>query len=393
MQINKNDFSSYKFVSPATLYHIKMNDYSTYLMILFAAILSFLLVFLSIPTILRVSHSKNLFDEPGKRRIHKQKVPNLGGLGIFIGILFTYSLYIDWFDFKAIPFIIPALLVIFSIGITDDILITAPMMKLLGQIIAAVIIVGFGDLRISDFHGFFGNQPDYFSSMAISIVFVIFIVNGFNLIDGVDGLAAISGVISTLAFTIWFFLNGNIHVTILGAILIGALMAFMYYNVFSMEQKIFMGDTGSMIVGFILATFSLEFMEANAPAIRTNTDVQMISAPAVVVGILIVPVIDTLRVFFLRLSKGNSPFVADKNHIHHRLLTLGFSHLQIALILGGVNLIFITVNFWLKDFGMLKLMGLNLVLGFVVFYLPSFFIRLKAKKMRSSQSGIYPIED
>jgi UDP-GlcNAc:undecaprenyl-phosphate GlcNAc-1-phosphate transferase len=263
----------------------------------------------------------------------------------------------------------------------------------LGQILAAFINVGFGDLRITDFHGFFGIQPDYFSSIAISILFVIFILNGFNLIDGVDGLAAISGVISILAFTIWFYFNENINIVVLGAITIGALLAFLYYNVFSRKQKIFMGDTGSMVIGFILATFSLEFMEANAPAVRTNTVIQMISAPAVVVGILIVPVIDTLRVFFLRLSKGNSPFVADKNHIHHRLLTLGFSHLQVALILGGVNLVFIIFNFLLKDFGMLKLMGLNLVLGFVVFYLPAFFIHLKVKKMRQSKLEIYQSEE
>ncbi|WP_462319242.1 glycosyltransferase family 4 protein [Marinilabilia sp.] len=361
-----------------------MNDYSTCLMILFAAFLSFILVFLSIPTILRVAHSKNLFDEPGKRRIHKQKVPNLGGLGIFIGFLFTYTLYIDWFDFKPIPFIVPALLVIFSIGIKDDIMITAPMMKLLGQLLAAFIIVGFGGLRITSFHGFFGIEPDYFTSIAISIIFVIFIVNGFNLIDGVDGLAAISGMLSTLGFMFWFYLNNDVHVTVLGAIVIGSLLAFMYYNVFSKSQKIFMGDTGSMIIGFILATLAIRFMESNAPSIRAGLDHQMTSAPSVALGILIVPIIDTLRVFFLRLSKGNSPFVADKNHIHHRLLTLGFSHIQIALILGGVNLFFIALNYLLKDFGMLKLMALNLVLGFIVFYLPAIFIRLKARRMRNN---------
>jgi UDP-GlcNAc:undecaprenyl-phosphate GlcNAc-1-phosphate transferase len=361
-----------------------MIDYSTCLMILFAAFLSFLLVFLSIPTILRVAHFKNLFDEPGKRRIHKQRVPNLGGLGIFIGFLFTYTLYIDWFDLRPIPFILPALLVIFSIGIKDDILITAPMMKLLGQILAAFIIVGFGDLRITDLHGFFGLQPDYFTSIAISILFVIFIVNGFNLIDGVDGLAGISGVLSTLGFSIWFFINDDIHVTILGAIVIGCLLAFLYYNVFSKDQKIFMGDTGSMVIGFILATMAIRFMETNASGVRDNLNSQMISAPSVVVGILIIPIIDTLRVFFLRLSRGNSPFVADKNHIHHRLLTLGFTHLQVALILGGVNLFFIVFSFALKDFGMLKLMATNLVLGFIVFYLPSFFIRQKARRLRKN---------
>lgn len=363
-----------------------MDDYSTYLMILFAAFLSFLLVFLSIPTILRVAHSKNLFDEPGKRRIHKQKIPNLGGLAIFIGFLFTYTLYIDWFDFRPIPYIVPALLVIFAIGIKDDILVTAPMMKLLGQILAAFIIVGMGDLRITDFHGFFGLQPDYFTSISLSVLFVIFIVNGFNLIDGVDGLAATTGALSTLAFTVWFFLNGDIHVTVLGAIVIGSLLGFLYYNVFSKKQKIFMGDTGSMIIGFILATLALRFMEANAQTVREGLEVQMISAPSVVVGILIVPVIDTLRVFFLRLSKGSSPFAADKNHIHHRLLTLGFTHIQVALILGGVNLFFIVLSFLLKDFGTLKLMTLNIVLGFIIFYLPAIFIKQKVKRIRSSEN-------
>jgi UDP-GlcNAc:undecaprenyl-phosphate GlcNAc-1-phosphate transferase len=363
-----------------------MNDYSTWLMILFAAFLSFLLVFLSIPTILRVAYSKNLFDEPGKRRIHKLRVPNLGGLALFMGFLFTYTLYVDWFDFRSIPYIVPALLVIFAIGIKDDILVTAPMMKLLGQIFAAFIIVGFGDLRITDFHGFFGLQPDYFISVVVSVLFVIFIVNGFNLIDGVDGLAAISGVISTLAFTIWFFLNGDIHVTVLGAIIIGSLLAFLYYNVFSKNQKIFMGDTGSMIIGFVLATLAIRFMEINIPSQHTLPEIQMISAPAVVVGILIIPVIDTLRVFFLRISKGNSPFVADKNHIHHRLLTLGFSHIQVALSLGAVNIFFILLSFLLKDLGMLKLMAINIVLGIIIFYLPAFFIRRKVRRMRSSQN-------
>ena len=144
-------------------------DYNVVLQIFFAGLISFILVFMSIPTILKVSYSKNLFDEPGRRRVHKQKVPTLGGLGIFFGILFTYSVYLDWFDYQAIPYLIPALLIIFSIGIKDDILVTAPIMKLMGQIAAALIIVGLGDLRITDFHGFFGLTPDYFGSLAFSL--------------------------------------------------------------------------------------------------------------------------------------------------------------------------------------------------------------------------------
>ncbi len=359
-----------------------MNGYSTYLIILFAAFLSFLLVFISIPTILTVARSKNLFDEPGKRRVHKHRVPTLGGLGIFIGILFTYTLYADWFSFRPIPFIIPALIVIFSIGIKDDILVTAPMMKLLGQILAAIIIVVLGDLRITDFHGFWGWQPNYVVSVIVSVVFVIFIVNGFNLIDGVDGLGAVSGVISSLGISAWFFINGETHVTSLGAIMVGALLAFLYYNVFSRSQKIFMGDTGSMVIGFVLATMTIRFIEFNSHAVRDQLIYQMNSAPAVAMGILIIPVIDTLRVFFLRIFHGNSPFSGDKNHIHHRLLTLGFSHFQIALILGGVNIIFIIVSYSLMNLGMLKLFAINLFFGFLIFNIPAWLIKYKAKKMR-----------
>ncbi|MFW6268082.1 MAG: MraY family glycosyltransferase, partial [Marinilabiliaceae bacterium] len=178
------------------------------------------------------------------------------------------------------------------------------------------------------------------------------------------------------------------HVTILGAIVIGSLLAFLFYNVVSRRQKIFMGDSGSMVIGFVLATLAIRFMEATPPEAVDQLQMPMISAPAVVVGILIVPVIDTLRVFFLRLSRGNSPFVADKNHIHHRLLTLGFSHIQVAFILGGINVLFIVVSFLLMNLGMLKLMAINLVSGFIIFYLPAVFIKLKARNIRKNNARI-----
>jgi len=358
-----------------------MIDYNIFLKILFAGIISFILVFASIPTILKVSYKKNLFDEPGKRSVHKHRVPTLGGLGIFIGVLFTYSLYLDWFDYQAIPFLIPALLIVFSIGIKDDIMITAPIMKLMGQMLAAFLIVGFGDLRVTDFHGFFGLQPDYFLSFSFTVLFIVFIVNGFNLIDGVDGLAAITGIIVTTGFSVWFIMNGDYTMPVLGAILVASLLAFLYYNVFSRTQKIFMGDTGSLIIGFIVAVFAIRFMESNVYYLRPSLNYTMISAPAVALGILIVPVVDTTRVFFLRIAKGQSPFTADKAHIHHRLLTLGFSHLQIALVIGFINILFILLSYWLRDFGTIRLTVLNLLLGFLIFQMPSIAIGLKRKRM------------
>ena len=362
-----------------------MSEFLIKLLIPFAGLLSFALAFFSIPTILRVAESKNLFDEPNKRTAHKIRVPTLGGLAIFLSFLFTYSLFSDWFSFTQIPFLIPALLIIFSIGIKDDIMITAPVVKLFGQIMAAFIIVGWGDLRITSFHGFFGLEPNYLASITITVLLFVFILNGFNLIDGIDGLAAITGMVSITSFSIWFYINGNYHIPVFSAALIGALLAFTYFNVFAKRQKIFMGDTGSLLLGFLLAVVAIKFAEFNRPAHAMELRYQMTSAPAVVLGVLIVPVIDTLRVFIFRISKGNSPFAADKNHIHHRMLTLGFTHVQITLIIGAINIGFVLLAFSLRNLGTLRLSLLILALGMGCAYLPAFFIARKKKKMLQSK--------
>lgn len=365
-----------------------MIDFLLYFKIATAGLVAFILVFISIPTILRVAYSKNLFDEPGKRRVHKKQTPNLGGLAIFFGIVLTFLLYGDLFHNRDIPFLIPAALIIFSIGIKDDIMVTAPIMKLLGQLLTAFIIVGLGEVRITDFHGFFGLEPDYFISLLFSVLFVVFIINGFNLIDGVDGLASITGIITISAFSFWFLLNGNETMPVLGTIIVGTLMAFTYYNVFSKSQKIFMGDTGSLLIGFFVSIFAIKFMEANVADEHSYTFFTMTSAPAVTLGILIVPIIDTLRVFFRRISRGQSPFAADKSHVHHRLLTLGLSHFQITLIIGGINLLFIFTSFLLKDFGTVRLLVINLTAGWIIFQFPSLLIYNRRKKLLRKRDAL-----
>lgn len=172
---------------------------------------------------------------------------------------------------------------------------------------------------------------------------------------------------------------------ILCATLTGGLMAFMYYNVFSKRQKIFMGDTGSLIIGFLLSVTAIRFIEFNKPDNQANLIYNMNSAPAVAAGIMVIPIVDTLRVFFLRLSRGLSPFTADKNHIHHRLLTLGFTHLQISSIMGAVNIAFIVLAYSLRNMGTLKLFLLLFVLGVIVSYVPSHFIERKKRKMRTEK--------
>jgi UDP-N-acetylmuramyl pentapeptide phosphotransferase/UDP-N-acetylglucosamine-1-phosphate transferase len=366
-----------------------MNELTIKLLIPFAGILSFFLVFLSIPSILRVVESKNLYDEPNNRTVHEHKIPTLGGLAIFLGFLFTYSLFSEWFSFTQIPFLIPALLVIFSIGIKDDIIVTAPVVKLVGQVLAAFIIIGWGDLRVTSLHGFFGLELNYLSSFTLTIFLFVFILNGLNLIDGIDGLASITSIIAISAFSFWFYINGSYHIPVFSAALIGALLAFLYYNVFSKNQKIFMGDTGSLLLGFLLAVAAIKFSEFTAPENSSHLKYQMNSAPAVALGILIVPVIDTLRITIYRISKGQSPFTADKNHIHHRMLTLGFSHLQTSVIIGIVNVFFVILSYLLRNIGVINLLIVNLSLGLLLSYVPALFIYRKKIKLKK-QSKLHP---
>ncbi len=363
-----------------------MNSYIPHLIIGFATLVSFLITFSSIPTILTVSHTKHLFAAPNNRNVHKIQIPTLGGLGIFIGFIFTYALFTEWFKIPALPFLIPSLLVIFSIGIKDDILITAPVIKLMGQLFSTLIIVGLGKLIITDFHGFFGLVPNHLTGFLITIFLILALINGFNLIDGIDGLAGIIAIITITAFSIWFYINGNLEIPIIGAIIVGALVAFLYFNLFAEKQKIFMGDTGSLILGFIIAVVAVKFMEFNSLKNNPHLAFSMTSAPAVALGILIVPVVDTIRVFFIRVSKGKSPFVADKNHIHHRILTLGFSHIHATLLIAGANLFFIALSFLLRDFGTLRLGILNISLGLLFAYLPALFIDIKKRRMKNKNT-------
>ncbi len=358
-----------------------MEDLYIKILINLAGIISFFLAFLIIPSILRVANSKNLYDEPNKRSSHKTKIPTLGGLAIFLSFLFTYSIFIDFIDFIYIPFLIPSILIVFGIGIKDDIIVTSPLIKLLGQIIAAFIIVSLGDIRFTSLHFLLGFKLNYLSSVTLSVVVFVFLMNAINLIDGVDGLAAIISIIAIISFGSWFYINNSFHIPIFAASLLGAILAFLYYNVFSKNQKIFMGDTGSLIIGFLISIIMIKFCEFN---INPTSDFKITtnSSPAISIGILIIPIIDTLRIFIFRISNGKSPFSADRNHIHHRMLTLGLSHLKITLILGLINIIFVILAFIFRNLGTIILSLLFIALGLLLSYIPSFLIKKKIKKKR-----------
>jgi UDP-N-acetylmuramyl pentapeptide phosphotransferase/UDP-N-acetylglucosamine-1-phosphate transferase len=358
-----------------------------WIVIILGLVLAFGITWFTIPSIVSVSMLKNLCATSNGRTSHNNPIATLGGIAVFAGFVTSTVIFAGtYFKFELL-YIICGLIIILFIGIKDDILIINPWKKLAGQIIAAALIVVLADIRITSFYGLFGvNQIPYSVSILFTIFVFLIITNGFNLIDGIDGLASGVSILTSSIFGIWFWMIGNIDYTILSFSLAGSLLAFFYFNVFSKKNKLFLGDTGSLVTGFVMGVLACRFLQLDLIA---NGAIYIQSAPAIVFGILIVPLFDTLRVFILRFVQGKSPFTADRQHIHHRLLQLGITHLQATLILISVNLIFIVLCYLLQGIGIIWLTGL--ILGLTSLMSLILVIFAKKRTTNSIDSG-YTVE-
>jgi UDP-GlcNAc:undecaprenyl-phosphate/decaprenyl-phosphate GlcNAc-1-phosphate transferase len=362
--------------------------WSPEIFIVLSLLVSFFVVYFSIPSIVTVSNLRGLFDKPGNRKLHDKNIPNLGGIAIFAGIVLSMTLFLDSVNNREFLLLITGMTVLFFIGLKDDILVIAPKKKLIGELFAILILVIFGGVRFTSLHGFIGIYGlNEYASIALTTFVMIVIINAFNLIDGIDGLAAGTGILISITFGIWFYLIGQIDFAILSAAVIGAYIAFFGYNVFGSSNKIFMGDTGSLLLGFLVSLLVVRFNEIHIAYIGPYS---FKSAPAVSFGILIVPMFDTIRVFVLRVYRGQSPFKADKNHVHHRLLKLGFSHVESTLIITSVNILFIVLMIVFNSIGLLPLMFINLSLALVFLAFTEFFIKKQKQKQKRPFSGYSP---
>jgi UDP-N-acetylmuramyl pentapeptide phosphotransferase/UDP-N-acetylglucosamine-1-phosphate transferase len=232
--------------------------------------------------------------------------------------------------------------VLFFLGLKDDIIGVSPNKKLYVHALVGVILVYLADIRITSFWGLFEvNDLPYWFSLVLSLFTYIVIVNAINLIDGVDGLAGGIGVIASLTFAIWFYTTGDLPLALLAISLAGALIGFLVFNF--QPAKIFMGDSGSLILGMVLYVLAMKLIEF--PPSRLNGFFQHVSKPVLVIAMLSYPLMDTLRVFTVRIANRQSPFKADKNHIHHKLLNLGFSHRQVCMILYAYTIGIIVLTF------------------------------------------------
>jgi len=314
--------------------------------------LSLITTFVAMPVIIRIARLKNLYDIPNARKIHVNPVASLGGVGMFAG--FIIPLLLSGFSGSPeFPAIVAAALVLFFLGIKDDILVISPLKKFIGQVIAALILILKGGILVADLHGFLGIYAiPYPLAVALNALFMVLVINCFNLIDGVDGLAASLGLLASLVFGIYFLGSGYPAYSVMAFCLTGCLTAFLYFNF--QPARIFMGDTGSMLIGLVGSILLIRFINV-APV---DDHSPLYSAPAIALSAVSIPLLDALRVFTIRILKGRSPFDADRRHVHHLLLHKGLSHKLVSLVLVVLNALFILLCLIADRIGNLALIGI-----------------------------------
>jgi len=282
------------------------------------------------------------------RKVHGPTIPNFGGVAIFAAFLFSCSLFMPPIILPESNTLLAAAVILFMTGLKDDLVGLDPLTKFMAQFAAAFIIALSADLRIRNLEGILGiYELSYYTSVLITVIFIVGVVNAFNLIDGIDGLSGTLGIIFSTVVAFAFIKAGELGWAYMGLSLTGALIGFLFYNI--TPAKIFMGDSGSLMVGYMAAIFSIKFLEFRLDDQVTAGPFQISPGICLVVATLIVPIFDTVRVFTLRILKNTSPFIGDRNHLHHRLLFIGLTHIQATLVLGLVNLVFISMALLLQE--------------------------------------------
>jgi UDP-GlcNAc:undecaprenyl-phosphate/decaprenyl-phosphate GlcNAc-1-phosphate transferase len=347
-----------------------------YILIGIAIIFSFVVTFFAIPSIVRVSKVRGLMANPNGRTSHDNPTPNLGGVAIFAGVIVSSVVFTGITTAHELKYIIAAMLIVFFVGLKDDLYPMAAYKKFLGQSVAILFILVPGDFHLASLQGLFGlHTLPYIFSLLVTYILFLALINSFNLIDGIDGLSSGIGILTSLFFGTVFLMDNHLAYAVMSFILASSLSAFFYFNIFSKKYKIFLGDTGAMLIGLILAIFAVRFLNFESKTLFLS---KSHSAPAVLLCILIVPLFDTARVFILRMFRGKSPFDADRTHIHHRLLDLSGSHLKATGIILLVNIVFVVMALILRNINTELLILITLALATLLSYIPVYLIKRKS---------------
>ncbi len=330
---------------------------------------------------IRIAYHKGLMAEPVNRSSHKVSTPCIGGIPIFVGIIFTTLLLTPHTQWKELQFILSAMVIVFLVGVKDDIEGLSPRHKLVGLVVAISILVSRGEVQLHNMYGLFGLDGDFpkWLCLLISGFTLLVITNAFNLIDGINGLSGVVGTIASLTFGTYFFMVDEFYLGVLSMTTAGSLIAFLRFNI--TPARTFMGDTGALIVGLLLGVMAIKFIDIGATQ-SPPARYAFYNPIAVAVSILIIPLFDTIRVFTTRIIRGHSPFEPDRRHIHHLLIDSGLDHMQATTVLGLANMFFISGVFALDAVMELHtLIGLQLAIAL----LATFFLHRNVRQINAAK--------
>ena len=293
---------------------------------------SLLLIIYLIPKVIKIVNFKNIMDNPNMRSSHAQATPSLGGVAFYFVIIISFY-FNQTYDTSSVAInLIPALTILFFLGLKDDLLVLDPLKKFIGQIVASLFILVSTEFEVNSFHGFlFIEHINYWVGIPLSLFAMLAITNAFNLIDGIDGLAAALGIVVFSSFTLLFFWAERYFFALTALTMIGILVGFLYFNL-SNKKKIFMGDTGSMLIGFMVSAMSVRVLSLDMNSL-SKLPFNPIDIPILLLSFVIMPFLDTTRVIFIRILQRKSPFSADRNHIHHVFIDT----LNILLLMAILN--------------------------------------------------------
>ena len=336
-----------------------------------AVIISLLLVYYIIPKISWVIITRNLNEKPNERSSHKNATPTMAGVAFFITLIMMLF-FIQYFDTENIGLnLIASATLIFMVGVKDDLVVSSPKAKLLMETLAVLFLFFHKALEGSNLYGFLGifEIPLWLVYIG-STILVLTIINAYNLIDGIDGLASIIAIIIFSVFGLIFYAISLYFYYLICLSFIGMLLAYLFFN-FSTKNKIFMGDTGSLLIGFCIAFLSLRFMAIDI-SMYSHFTFKPENGFFVLMSILCIPLFDMLRVIGVRLIQKKSPFYPDRNHSHHVLVDFGMSHFKATMIMGFINYMFVIliIKFasFLNSYQMLGLFFIAFSLFLLLFY-------------------------
>jgi UDP-N-acetylmuramyl pentapeptide phosphotransferase/UDP-N-acetylglucosamine-1-phosphate transferase len=318
------------------------------MLFLFAAITAYSVSFLILPVLISILRKMNIGDLPGGRKIHKKFIPSMGGIGFVLAAFLAIAIWGWQFPLPDIRYLIGAISLMFLVGLRDDMVELKATNKLLGQLVAVILVVVLSDIRIKDLNGFLGvGELDLFLSYGFSAFVLLALTNSFNLIDGLDGLAGASASLVLAVLGFWFYTQGLESYALIALTFLGGVLAFLFFNWY--PAKIFMGDTGSLTLGFVLGALIIAFMENNA-ALPEGAAWKFEPVFSAGIALMIFPLYDMARVFARRIRRGKDPMTPDKSHVHHFMMRMGLNHSQVTLILLAVQVFFIALVFSLQSF-------------------------------------------